>query len=968
MARRLRWLLSVAWLAGACGQIRIVGDDVAAPSDAGADTSVDAVSPDGQGGDGKGLDTASGCQSDEACKGIKGKTPCKDPVCDKVTGQCKLQARAVGNVCVDPFNELLACQETRCDGSGQCQTQKQADGTACGIGACGNVCKAGQCKLATPADYDDANPCTNDYCDQGKFVAHDPVTSLSVVCDDKDACTTGDACVSGVCHGAPLNCSDNFECTLDTCTKTGGCQHTPTLDVCSDGNPCTKDVCDLAVGCTAVGFEFVACDDNNVCSEADWCDKGVCKGKPSSDPACACAADSECIGKAKDSCSLKYKCDTALGVCAPKSDSVVTCDTSKDGACQKSACDPATGTCVTLPVAGTPDCNDDDACTAASVCKAGNCVGTASTDCADNNACTLDSCASDTGCAHVVTAGACDDGNPCTANDACQAGTCAGSKIPCDDGLLCTFDGCDPKTGGCQHLADAPACDDKNPCTSDTCDLQTDCQHAVDDSAACDDGNPCTGDSCKGGKCVSVVQCDCAVDADCDDKNPCTTDVCQAGKCVAKSADGGGCSPADKCQKPGSGVCTGGACVGGNAPIDCSSVGNACNAGVCDATNGTCQAVAKPAGTQCEDGNGCTEGDTCAGGTCTPGTPLACPSLGPCNNAVCQATGSTTHVCTLTGKPAGTPCDDGLFCTVGEQCDTSGACIGAPVPCESSSVCVAATCVEAIKACVNSNLDSSHVCDDGLYCTVNDACDGKGGCAGGTPRTCTGGTCVTGVCDEPTDQCLAKATPECCSTSADCDDGFACTDDSCDGKACTHSAASGCCDPTLWVNHFDAGSLEGMTLTNSSGSLALGWQPRTGPVFKSGPTALYYGDLAKNNFDFGASWGVASTPTMTLPDSMFGPGSLQFAVWFDTESGNAYDLLTVSAVFTTAGGGIATTQLWSKPQALQMGQWLTPVVSLPFALAGQTGHFEFKFNTVDSVANSGQGVYLDDISVQALCF
>ncbi len=978
MARSFYWLTVCLVAFNACGDIRIVGDDAASGGqdvvgDGANDTAAD-VKGDAN-GDVATLDATGGCTNDESCKGIKGKTPCKDPVCDKATGQCKLQARSVGSSCVDPFTDPVDCAETRCDGSGQCTAQPQADGTTCGIGACGKVCKSGVCSVATEADYDDKNPCTNDYCDQGKVVEHDPITNVAQNCDDGDSCTEADACVAGVCQGAPVGCSDNLDCTIDTCAKAVGCQHTPKLGVCSDGNPCTKDACDLAVGCTVVGTEIGTCDDGNACSDPDFCDKGVCKGKPSAD-LCTCTSDADCVSKSKDPCGVKYKCDMQIGVdaqhgvCVPKADSAVVCDTSKDGACLISACDPSTGSCATLPVAGTPSCDDGNACTSASVCSGGGCVGSVVTDCADKNPCTSDSCAGDVGCVHAPASGPCDDANPCSVNDACQAGSCLGSKKPCDDGLLCTFDSCESKTGDCLHLGDAGACNDDNPCTTDTCDLAADCQHAVNDAGLCDDGNVCTEDACKSGKCVSVVKCDCAVDLDCDDKNPCTTDVCQAGKCVTKSADGNACSSGDKCQKPNSGTCAAGACVAGNAPVDCSSVGDACNVGLCDASSGNCQAVAKPSGASCEDGNGCTESDVCEGGKCTAGVPVDCPPPAdkPCQEAICMSTGASSHTCTPAAKPIGTVCDDGLFCSIGEQCDAKGNCVGTPFLCPSPSECLIATCSELQQACVTTFALSTQKCEDGLYCTVGDTCDGAGGCASGQPRVCSATGCQTGVCDEPTDQCVATLIPGCCKKNAECDDGFPCTTDTCNVNTCAHNASGTCCNPTLWADTFEGGSLGGVTIANSTGSLAQGWQVRSGALANGGTGALYYGNPATNSFNFGtASSGIASTPTMQVPFAIFGSATLDFYVWFDTENGNVYDQLTVSAVYGLPVGPQSTVVLWTKPQTVVMGVWQKQSVTLPANLWGQNVHFEFSFNTVDAVSNDGQGVYVDDISVQVPC-
>lgn len=912
-----------------------------------------------------------GCHSDDECKSIKGKTPCNFPVCEN--NQCKLQLRAVGETCVDPFNDVSECNETKCDSGGNCMPAPQKDGTICGVGACGKVCKTGSCVIATVADYDDKNPCTNDYCDQGKKIVHEEVTNLGVTCEDNDLCTQGDACVKGQCQGSPIVCSDGIDCTIDTCASKTGCEHTPKLDVCSDGNPCTKDACDLSAGCTVVGFEVGSCDDGNPCSENDLCEKGACKGKPSKS-ACPCDTDGDCVAKATNLCAAKFFCDSGVKVCVPKTNSAVICDTNKDGVCLKTACDVGTGQCVTLPTPGTPACDDNDACTATSFCISGSCLAGSAADCADSNPCTIDACAADVGCFHSSGSGACDDGNPCTANDACQNGGCQGSKIPCDDGKLCTFDSCDPKTGNCQHLANSAPCDDKNACTTDSCDLSADCVHTPDDGATCEDGNVCTTDACKGGKCVSTVKCDCSVDSECDDKNPCTTDTCTGGKCVETPADGNSCSPADKCQKPGSGSCKNSSCIAGNAPVDCSGVADVCNAGICDAATGNCQAIAKPAGTSCDDGNGCSDSDTCAGGKCSGGAPVVCPAVEgkPCVDSVCVSTGSSSHTCSSQPKDSGVVCDDGFFCTVSELCDGKGECVGQPFPCGSESGCMIGKCSESKKTCGLAPADKGSACEDGQFCTIGDSCDGEGTCSSGTPRVCPGGTCLTGTCDEYADVCTTSATPECCvpgDVGGACDDGFSCTIDGCSGDGiCTHGKSGVCCDPVVWSASFDSGTWSGMTAQNSTQSSLFGWQLRKGAQSKSVPWAVYYGDPSQNNFNFGASHGSLKTPQMQLP--IF-PGvaqaTIDFQMWFDTENSDIYDKLTLIAHWTDSLGNVQIATLWQKPPNSTVASWFAVDLALPMELSGQTVQFEFYFDTIDAYANAGQGVYLDDIKVQVPC-
>lgn len=88
----------------------------------------------------------------------------------------------------------------------------------------------------------------------------------------------------------------------------------------------------------------------------------------------------------------------------------------------------------------------------------------------DFNTCTDDLCAGQT-CQHFANSASCTDGNACTLNDFCSAGTCVpGLLNPCSDGNPCTSDACVPATGACTHSNVSGSCDDTNPCTiNDVC-------------------------------------------------------------------------------------------------------------------------------------------------------------------------------------------------------------------------------------------------------------------------------------------------------------------------------------------------------------------------------------------------------------------------------------------------------------------------------------------------------------------
>lgn len=102
----------------------------------------------------------------------------------------------------------------------------------------------------------------------------------------------------------------------------------------------------------------------------------------------------------------------------------------------------------------------------------------------------------------------CSDGNACT-QDLCGSAGClnpALSGAPCSDGNGCT-EGDVCQGGSCAAGSAAKSCDDGNPCTVDTCKATAGtCSHSAlagccASAGDCDDGNPCSADQCVGGKC-----------------------------------------------------------------------------------------------------------------------------------------------------------------------------------------------------------------------------------------------------------------------------------------------------------------------------------------------------------------------------------------------------------------------------------------------------------------------------------
>src|SRR5262249_25338388 len=157
-----------------------------------------------------------------------------------------------------------------------------------------------------------------------------------------------------------------------------------------------------------------------------------------------------------------------------------------------------------------------------------------------------------------------------------------------------------------------------------------------------------------------------------------------------------------------------------------------------------------------------------------------------------------THTCVHTRDDA--KCDDGLFCTGQEVCDpTNGAsstgCVTNGTPCDDGIPCTVDACDEAAKSCSHTPQDS--ICDDGVACNGKETCDAILGCRSGTPLDCDDGiACTDDFCDSTTDQCRhvpedLKCPGDFCAgigtcdptsgclagTPANCDDGVPCTVD-----------------------------------------------------------------------------------------------------------------------------------------------------------------------------------------------
>jgi len=462
------------------------------------------------------------------------------------------------------------------------------------------------------------------------------------------------------------------------------------------------------------------------------------------------------------------------------------------GACEQAVCEG--GRCLRDPAPDYSACDDGDACSVVSFCRAGKCTAGLALDCDDGDPCTRDSCYADGGCFHTALDGvSCNDGDPCTRSDRCTAGVCGGTfDLACvcatdadcaahEDGdlcngvLRCTEERCvrDPATiVRCDRTGD-------DRCRPTTCDPAsgTCASTPAADGKACEDGNLCTqGDTCRGGACAGGgYECEpCDGDLACapfDDGNDCNgTLVCADAACATDAATAVVCTP--------------------EAP---------CVAAYCDAATGSCATAERGEGTWCDDGDACTERSTCGGGVCA-GAARDCDDGNACTTDGCDAAGACTHEAVVGCEPCGAlaDCDDGDHCT-SDTCD-AGACRHETLPdcyctdaasCDDENPCTEDVCDDGTRHCAHTTLTDGAPCGTAPdLCHEAPACQ-QGACQAAAAIVCDDGVaCTEDTCD-PASGCRHTPTADCeCTTAATCDDDNACTLDSCDAHGhCAYAPA-----------------------------------------------------------------------------------------------------------------------------------------------------------------------------------
>jgi hypothetical protein len=493
----------------------------------------------------------------------------------------------------------------------------------------------------------------------------------------------------------------------------------------------------------------------------------------------------------------------------------VTC-TAMDQCHDVGVCNLATGVCSNPVKSDGSTCSDGNACTTGDSCQSGACVAGTPVVCTASDQCHLAGvCNTGTGqCSNPNKANGstCDDGNMCTQVDSCQAGVCTGATpVVCSASDQCHSVGtCDPSTGTCSNpnKPDGTTCSDSNACTqtdtcqagfcvggnpvvctaSDQCHVAGTCAPATgvcsnpnaSNGTACTDGNPCTlSDSCQNGSCQSGAPKVCTALDQCHTAGTCDTST---GLCSNPSkSDGTACNDGNLCTQTD--TCQTGVCTGSN-PVVCSALDQCHNVGTCAPATGTCSNPNKADGTGCSDGNACTQTDTCQGGTCVGTNPVVCMPQDQCHVAGTCAPGS--GLCSNPNAPNGSACSDGNPCTLNDTCQTGACQAGSPKTCTPLDQCHnAGTCDVVSGNCSNPAKANGAACSDGNFCTQTDTCQ-SGICTGGNPVVCTAlDQChAVGTCDTTTGVCNNPNAPD----GTSCNDGNVCTStDVCTNGTCAGS-------------------------------------------------------------------------------------------------------------------------------------------------------------------------------------
>ncbi len=210
--------------------------------------------------------------------------------------------------------------------------------------------------------------------------------------------------------------------------------------------------------------------------------------------------------------------------------------------------------------------------------------------------------------------------------------------------------------------------------------------------------------------------------------------------------------------------------------IDCSTIETMpCQEATCDEADGRCVIVDAADGVSCDDELFCTVDDRCESGECVGGGTNDCGMTpAECQQISCDEESSS---CGTSPQPDGTECVSENLCLSDTTC-TDGVCGGgtetdcffAPVPNE----CHVAICNPDTGDCEaqpDTDADGATCVDATDLCTAGKTCD-AGACTGGFAKDCSvlddPSACELGMCDPSNGLCTTAPIDTCSLTSDGC--------------------------------------------------------------------------------------------------------------------------------------------------------------------------------------------------------